>query len=441
MAETMRNIGALFGDTKTRNIILITGLIMFSAVAVGVFGFKRSRPETPTAAVQVSQNLGNIQSIAGVTQATPAQAKLQSQLNEQRYQSETSKGKSFLPTITSVGKPLDSSTETTQTQGKSVTFSPTSKAGKGKDKGKGDKDSKSKGQDEVDALKLQVVQQQQQLKSQQTDQIAQQRQQALEKAQESMRKQSQAIMAAWNGPSGNPTQQYVAGVFAEKEDQEKAKGAGAEGSGGKEEEGQETEAESKPASPAVIKAGDIVFAILNTAVNSDEPGPVLATIVSGKYRGAKLIGSIQKAPTITGVKPATVSLSFKTMSVPEMPTSTSVSAVAIDPDTARTALASDVDKHYLERYGTLFASSFLEGYGNAITSSGSVAFTPSTGGSTTFQQQLNPSEQFMAALGEVGTSWGEEMEDIFDRPYTITVDSGTSLGILFLSDVTNLGTG
>ena len=42
-----------------------------------------------------------------------------------------------------------------------------------------------------------------------------------------------------------------------------------------------------------------------------------------------------------------------------------IDAFAIDLATARTALASDVDHHALERWGSLLAASFLEGYGNA----------------------------------------------------------------------------
>ena len=41
MADTMRNIGALFGDTKTRNIILVTGGILLLAVIFGFYGLNR----------------------------------------------------------------------------------------------------------------------------------------------------------------------------------------------------------------------------------------------------------------------------------------------------------------------------------------------------------------------------------------------------------------
>ena len=43
-----------------------------------------------------------------------------------------------------------------------------------------------------------------------------------------------------------------------------------------------------------------------------------------------------------------------------------IQAVAIDPQTARTALAGQINNHYLLKYGTLFASSFLQGVGSSL---------------------------------------------------------------------------
>jgi hypothetical protein len=40
-----------------------------------------------------------------------------------------------------------------------------------------------------------------------------------------------------------------------------------------------------------------------------------------------------------------------------------------------------------------------------------------------------------AALGEVGKKWGEAISGYFNRPNTVTVDSGTGIGLLFLADV------
>jgi len=181
----------------------------------------------------------------------------------------------------------------------------------------------------------------------------------------------------------------------------------------------------------IIKAGTVLFGIMDTAVNSDENGPILATVVSGKYQGSKLIGSFQH-----GGQQEAIVVSFTQMSIPKATNSFSVQAVAIDPDTARTALASDVDRHYLLRYGSLFASAFLTGYANAIQQQGSTTTTsPLTGATTTSYPPLDNRQIFLSALGQVGTQWGQATRTYFNTPYTVTVDQGAAIGVLFLSDI------
>lgn len=179
-----------------------------------------------------------------------------------------------------------------------------------------------------------------------------------------------------------------------------------------------------------IKAGTIFFGVMDTAVNSDEKGPILATIVSGKYRGGKLLGSFQHQG-----QQESVIMNFNKMTVPKRAKSFGVEVVAIDPETARTALATDVDHHYLLRYGSLFAASFMQGYGQAITQQGTTTTSPLTGTTTTTTPPLTGEEQFYAALGEVGKQWANAVRPYFNTPYTVTVDQGTSVGLLFLSDV------
>lgn len=188
---------------------------------------------------------------------------------------------------------------------------------------------------------------------------------------------------------------------------------------------------------AIIKTGDILFAVLDTSVNSDEPGPILATIVSGKLKGAKLIGSFN-LPTNADK----MVISFNTMSVPGAPKSTSINAYAIDPDTARTALSSNTNHHYLLRYGSLFASSFLEGFGNAFQSANTTVTIGGTGGgqNITVQNGIGRSALQNAVIGlaTLGKAWGQVAQQQFSTPTTVEVYSGTPLGILFTQDVTSL---
>jgi hypothetical protein len=255
----------------------------------------------------------------------------------------------------------------------------------------------------------------------QTGQIADQRmQQYFEQKRGQMGGQVAQLISSW----APVPQAYIAGSGSGTN----GKSAGIGGQGGTDGMGSSGGSSGKPpALPVFIKAGTLTYGVINTAVNSDEPGPVLATIVSGDLKGARLIGSI----TNQGQK---VMLTFNLMNLSSVGKTIPINAVAIDQKSARTALATATDNHYLMRYGSLFLSSFMQGYGQAIATSGS---SISTNGLTTISstQQLSPKQQIAVALGNVGTAWGNQMSSIFSTPPTVTIKSGTGVGILFLTDV------
>lgn len=182
--------------------------------------------------------------------------------------------------------------------------------------------------------------------------------------------------------------------------------------------------------PPLIKAGTIFYAVLDTAVNSDySDSPVMATIVDGEFKGAKLLGKLSLSQGQDRV-----TLTFKLMNKEDWASGKTINAFAIDPDTARTALATNVNYHYFMRYGSLFASSFISGYANAIKSSGSTT-TSGIFGTSTVNPALSPSEKIMSGLGQVGTTLGTAVQSYVNTPPTVKIDPGVSLGILFMADV------
>ncbi len=235
--------------------------------------------------------------------------------------------------------------------------------------------------------------------------------------QSAMQGQLSQLMVSWTPP----TQQYAISGAAPDAAAVANGGAAAPSASG-------DKAAAAALAPPLVKAGTVLLAVIDTAINTDEPGPVMATITSeGKLKGAKLLGKV----TAQGQKAL---IAFNTINLPGANASTSIDTVAIDPDTARTALSSDTDNHYLLRYGTLFASSFLTGYSSALTQSGSTT-TTSLYGTTTTTPPLDAKQKAIVALGSVGQQYSQIMGGVFNTPPTVKIYAGTGIGLLFLSDM------
>ncbi|MBP6918203.1 MAG: type IVB secretion system protein DotG/IcmE [Legionellaceae bacterium] len=262
--------------------------------------------------------------------------------------------------------------------------------------------------------------------AQQKVQMADQKyQQKIQQRTATMTNVANQLIQAWKIA---PIQAYVGGGPAGDEN---GAGEGKSGPGGA---GAGKNAAPKADATVVVKMGDVMFAVIDTSVNSDEPGPILATIVSGPLKGAKLIGSFNLP-----AEAEKMVISFNAMSVPGAPKTLSIAAFAIDPDTARTALSSETNHHYMSRYGALFASTFLEGFGNAFQSADTTITIGGTGDTqqTTVQNGIGRSslENAVIGLATVGKAWGQYAQQGIKRKPTVEVFSGTGVGILFTQDV------
>lgn len=178
-------------------------------------------------------------------------------------------------------------------------------------------------------------------------------------------------------------------------------------------------------------AGSIVYAELVSTANSDAPGPVIARIVQGELAGATLIGSFQ-------TQRDALFISFQTLSMgtnrqgDEINKSIPINAVAVDSSTIGTGLATSVDRHLLQNVGITAAAAFAQGLGSAIAQSGQQV-TQSLGGVTVTNPIRSTRDQLYIAGGVAGGAAGQALQQAYgNRPVTITVASGTPMGILFL---------
>ncbi|TAK74363.1 MAG: hypothetical protein EPO11_07005 [Gammaproteobacteria bacterium] len=239
--------------------------------------------------------------------------------------------------------------------------------------------------------------------------------------------QAQQLVTSWQPPVQAYKEGSAASAFAKEGAGAAGKGTDTKGTAGQTPEGAATGA-------PIIKAGSILFAVLDTAVNSDYPdSPVMATVVEGPFKGAKLLGKLTTAKSVSGQLDR-ISLNFTLMDMDQWDKTKSVTGYAIDPDTARTVLASSVDYHYMQRFGAMMATSFLQGYASAITNAG----TSTTGifGTSTTHPDLSPSQKLAVALGQMGQTVGAATQNYINRAPTVRVDSGVGIGILFMADVT-----
>jgi intracellular multiplication protein IcmE len=110
----------------------------------------------------------------------------------------------------------------------------------------------------------------------------------------------------------------------------------------------------------LIPAGDIIYAETLTSTNSDLAGsPVLVELTTGEYRGSRVIGNF----TVNEASDSMV-IEFNTLTTADGD-SYEISAFAVDGMTAEGAVASDVDRRYLSRYGPILASAFISSYAEA----------------------------------------------------------------------------
>lgn len=171
------------------------------------------------------------------------------------------------------------------------------------------------------------------------------------------------------------------------------------------------------------RPGDILYAVNRVTLDSDAPGPAMVEIVSGPWRGARAIGTFQR-------QGGHLVLRFTELACADGRVLT-IQAYAIDPKTDRTAVRTSQDTHFLERWGGLVAASFLEGFGDAVSRSGTSSYNTAYGSGWSAPNYSVGDEAWIAA-GKVGERMAAQMEKSFARPPTVVLASGTDIGVLLL---------
>lgn len=183
-------------------------------------------------------------------------------------------------------------------------------------------------------------------------------------------------------------------------------------------------------SPLDLNPGDLLYAVVDTGVNSDVPSAVMATIVQGKHKKSRLLGKFQRFEE-------RLVLAFTRIIPPSGEgRDIQIEAYAVDPETTESSVASSVDTHFFSRWGGLIASAFLEGLADAKKFSGAQSTVYGGYNGTTDQMVWNNyslEDQMWIAAGKVGEKSSKIFEKNFDRPPTVYLEAGSPIGVLVLN--------
>lgn len=189
-----------------------------------------------------------------------------------------------------------------------------------------------------------------------------------------------------------------------------------------------TASRNAAASKPVIKAGNTMYATLDSEANTDDGSTILATVRSGKWKGSKLIGQSTMGNN-------NVSYMFNLMAPQDNRSTMRIRAIALREDNAKTGMAENIDHHTLSRYSALAAAAILQGAGRVYQQP--IGTTTITNGSTTTTVEQPRDRQVIgSAVGELGMSLGQEIRRRgFNQPSTYSTPAETGFTLYFLEDV------
>jgi len=126
-----------------------------------------------------------------------------------------------------------------------------------------------------------------------------------------------------------------------------------------------------------ISPGEMIYAVNDLRLNSDSPTPVRATVLSGQFKDARLLGEFERAGEFLVV-------TFNRMQ--HKGQIYSMNGVAVDPSIPQAMVRSSVDHHGFVKWATFLSANFIGGLGNAFEQSGKSISTTTGNGRTTVEQ-------------------------------------------------------
>ena len=176
----------------------------------------------------------------------------------------------------------------------------------------------------------------------------------------------------------------------------------------------------------LVPAGRGIYAHTVLAASSDAASPVILQADSGPIAGDRMIGSFTREEERLVIRVSRVIHNGQEITA---------EGIVVAPGTMEASVASSVDQHYASRFILPAAASFVAGLGQAFALSNS-SITQSPFGGATALQRLNLGQQFGVGAGVAGARVGQALDAAAPKGPTVKVDVNSSVGVLFLSNVT-----
>jgi|GEM_PF-2795882 len=185
---------------------------------------------------------------------------------------------------------------------------------------------------------------------------------------------------------------------------------------------------SENAGETVVRAGTILYGQIDLGLLNTEPGPVRATLLTGPYPGAFLLGSFVEADR-------SLLLRFDTL-VSEDGDEHQVNAIAIDPDTRRAGIIDKYSSRFWERAGLAFLARSVQGFGEAAAQVPTTVTTAGLGTVVSQNEAPDTEDALFAGLSRGAEVVAEQVESRANSlPELKQVFAGREVGVIFLSSL------
>lgn len=176
----------------------------------------------------------------------------------------------------------------------------------------------------------------------------------------------------------------------------------------------------------IFRPGDLLYAESLVTVSSDAESPILVEVTAGEWKGSRLVGEFDVDDSSDRLV-----VTFSTMSLPDGRV-LGIEALAVDGRSAEAAVASDVDRRFVARYGPIFAASFIGAFADAVSQR---AETQTTSGDSVIVTSPEASTRQAIASGVSSASKVIASDIMANSPSgpKITLRAGYPLAIMIIS--------